>query len=178
MPQNKLTFSNILILLSIVFTLLIFMFDSLYLFWMNRAFFNAGMYHMWILQFFTSQFIHGWILHLLFNSLFIYYFWNILETIIGYKKMIVFFLWNTIFLWLLITFLWAWNTVGISWFALAVLTYYTLLLRQQKNPEYTGWITAIIINIAIGLSPGISFLGHLWGMIFGGIFFFLSQKKK
>lgn len=177
MSENKLSFSNTLILLSIFFTLLTFVFDGIYLFGMNGVFFNGAQYHMWFLQFFTSQFLHGSILHLLFNSIFIFYFWNILEEIIGYKKMIVFFIWNAVFLGLFITFLWGWNTVWISGFALAILTYYTLLLKSRNNPEYTGGITAIVINVAVGLSPWISFLGHFWGMIFWGIFFFFSQKR-
>jgi hypothetical protein len=34
------------------------------------------------------------------------------------------------------------------------------------------------VNIAIGLSPGISFFGHFWGMIFWAAWWYITQKKK
>ena len=178
MQQNKLSISNILILLSIFFTLLTFVIEDIYMFGMHRWFFDAGVYHVWLAQMFSSQFLHGSILHLLFNSIFIYYFWNILDNIIGYKKMLIFFISNALFVWVILTFFAGHTTtVGISSFALALLTYYTLLLKQRNNPEYTGGITAIVINIAIWLSPGISFLWHFGWMLFWAIFFFTQKKK-
>ncbi len=169
------TVSNILIVISIFFTALTFFFPNIYIFGMNNYFLSEWNYPLWFLQMFTSQFLHGWVLHLLMNSIFIYYFWNILELIIGQRKMILFFIFNSIFLGLFLTFMWAGNTVWISWFALAILTYYTIQLYSVKNPEYTGWLTAIALNILIGLSPGISFLGHLGGMIFWVIFWCINR---
>ncbi len=178
MQQSKLSLSNTLILVSIFFTVFSFVFPGIEkTFWMHSWFFYQWSYHIWLLQFFTSQFFHGDMLHLLFNGVFVFYFGNILESIIWYKKMLVFFILNSVFLWIVLTFLALWVTVWISWFALAILTYYTLLLKQRNNPEYKGGITAIVINIVIGLSPWISFLGHFGGMLFWTVFFF-SQKKK
>ncbi len=177
MPQNKISFSNILILLSFFATLAGIYNENLYQFGMNSYFFDQGIYHIWIIQFFTSQFLHGSFLHFLSNAIFIFYFWNILEQYIWKQTMIVFFVLSCIFLWVFLTVIWAYNTVWISWFALALLTYYTLLLWKKWNPEYTGGITAIVINIMIGFVPGISFWGHFWGMIFWGIYFFLSFKN-
>ncbi len=176
MWQNKFTVSNILIVISIFFTLLTAVYPDIYKFGMNDIFFDAQIYYIWMIQMFTSQFIHGGIIHLLMNAFFILYFWNVLEKIVWSKKMLIFFILNSLFLWVFLTFMWAGNTVGISWFALAILTYYTLLLKKRHNPEYRGGITAIIINILIWISPGISFLGHLWGMIFGAFFFFIIEK--
>ena len=178
MNQTKLTVSNILIAISAVFTLFAFANSNLYIFWMNDGFFQAGKYNIWIAQMFSSQFLHGSIMHIVANSFFILYFWNVLEKRIGAQRMLVFFITCSMFLGILITFLSGANTVWISGFALAVLTYYTLLLRQQWNPEYMWWVTAIVLNILIGLSPGISFLWHFWGMVYGFIFWSIGRKKK
>jgi membrane associated rhomboid family serine protease len=145
---------------------------------MNDVFFNAWMYHYWFLQMFTSQFLHGWITHLAMNAIFILYFWNVLEWIIWKNKMLLFFVSSSIFLWVFLTLLNTWNTVGISWFALAVLTYYTLLLWERWSPEYTGWLTAIVVNIVIWLSPWISFFWHFWGMIFWAIWWYMHRNHK
>jgi len=176
--QTKFSVSNTLILLSIFFTLLAFIFNNMYIFWMNDRFFQAGIYYIWPIQMFVSQFLHGNIMHLLFNSIFVYYFGNILESIIGSQKMLLFFILNTLFLGIVITFFGRATTVWISGFALAILSYYTLLLWQRNNPEYTGGVTAIVLNLLIGLSPWISFLGHFWWMVFWGLFWYISQKKK
>jgi membrane associated rhomboid family serine protease len=176
--NNTLSISNILILISIFFTALTFIYPNIYIFGMNDIFYSQWNYFFWFFQMFSSQFLHGSILHLFMNSIFIYYFWNILEIIIGQKKMVLFFVLNSIFLWIFLTYMQAWNTVWISWFALAVLSYYTLQLYWVKNPEYTGWITAIVLNIVIGFAPWISLLGHLWGMIFWAMFWIITHYKK
>ena len=176
--QQKWTLSNGLIAIAAIFTALTFIVPSIYRFGMNDIFFNAGMYHYWFLQMFTSQFLHGSIMHLAMNAIFILYFWNVLERIIWKRSMLIFFIGCSVFLWVFLTLLSAGNTVGISGFALAVLTYYTLILWKQGNPEYTGGLTAIVVNIAIGLSPGISFFGHFWGMIFWAAWWYITQKKK
>ena len=182
MPQNRLSFSNLLILLSLAATLAVTLYPELYKFGMNQYFLDQGIYHVWLIQFFTSQFLHGNFLHFLSNAVFIFYFWNILEQYIGREKMMLFFVGNSIFIGLGLTLLHAENTVGISGFALALLTYYTLLLWKKWNSQYTGWITAIIINIAIWFVPGVSFLGHFLGMVFWGMYFYfmyliLKNKK-
>lgn len=176
--QQKWTVSNGLIAISAIFTLLTFIIPSIYKFGMNDWFLNAGMYHYWFMQMFTSQFLHWWVMHLVMNAFFILYFWNVLESIIWKNKMLIFFISSSIFLWIFLTLLGAGNTVGISWFALAVLTYYTLILWKQWNPEYTGWVTAIVVNILIWLSPGISFFWHFWGMIFWALWWYMLENKK
>jgi membrane associated rhomboid family serine protease len=176
--QQKWTISNSLMIISVIFTLLTFVIPSIYRFGMNDVFFNAGLYYYWFIQMFTSQFLHGGITHLAMNAIFILYFGNVLERSIGKDKMLIFFISCSVFLWVFLTLLNTWNTVWISGFALAVLTYYTLMLWKKWNPEYTGWVTAIIINILIWLSPGISFFGHFGWMIFGALWWYFCEKKK
>ena len=175
---HKFTVSHGLIFASLFFTILTFFHIKIYQFGMNSLFFDAGVYNIWGLQMFSSQFLHGWILHFVMNAVFIFYFWNIVEQIMGSRKYFFFFIFNTVFLWVLITFLSQGNTVWISGFVLAVITYYTLHLWSQNNPEYTWWVTAIVINVAIGLSPWISFLWHFGWMVFGWVYWLFSQNKK
>ena len=176
--KNKLTISNILILLSAIFTLLVYLYPNLIVFWINKYFLLKWEYIIYFIQLFSWTFIHSWFLHLLTNSVFIYLFWNWLEYYIWKKKFLIFFLSSTIFLWLIISNLSNQNTVWISWFAMALLSYYTILLYSLKNPEYKWWITAIVINIWIWLVPWISLLWHLFGAIYWIIFFIITKSKK
>lgn len=177
MLYNKYSISHILIALSIIFTGLSLIYSDIYVLWMNTFFLEQWKYHIYVLQFFSSQFLHWWILHLFMNSVFIYYFGNIVETMLGRKKYILFFIFISIFNGLVLTFFNPFtNTVWISGFALAIITYYTLELRAQKNPEYTGWITAIIINIWLWFAPWISLIWHMFWAIGGAIFYALHRK--
>lgn len=142
---------------------------------MNRFFLENGAYHIYILQFFSSNFIHGWFLHLLMNSLFLYIFWNMVELMIGKKKFLLFFVFVCIINGLAITEFANGNTIGISGFAMALMSYYTLDLKSKNNEEYKGGLTAIFINIWIGLIPGVSLIGHLFWAIAGVIFYYINK---
>lgn len=169
--------SNILIIISSIFTFTALFNPDIYIFWMNDFYLNQGKYHLFFMQFFTSNFLHGSILHLLMNAIFLYYFWNIVEVLLGRKKYILFFLSSVFFIGISILLFGTWNTIWISGFCMALLTYYTFELKRKNNPEYKGGITAIIINVWIGLSPGISLVGHLFWAIYWFIFCKLIQKK-
>jgi hypothetical protein len=171
---NKLTFSNLLILLSAIFTIIWYYNQWFISEWSINNFYLEENISHYILQFFTGTFIHGWFMHFFMNSIFIYYFWNILEIIMWRNKFIIFFLTSVLFSWILLSYL-NWNsyTIWISWFVLAIITYYTLELKKQNNPEYKWWITAILINIWIGFYPWISLYWHLSWVIFWIIFFYI-----
>lgn len=171
MIQNKFTVSNTLMLISVFFTAISFIYRDILIFGMNDIFYSQWNYMYWFLQMFSSQFFHGSILHILSNAIFILYFWNVLERTIWKDRYILFFILCALFIGVVLTFLTNANTFWISWFALAVLTYYTLILWSKWNPEYTGWVTAVVINIAVWLTPGISFLWHFAGMVFWILFF-------
>ena len=173
--------SNILILISAIFTVFASLYPQIYMFWVNNTFLDAGQYHIFFIQFFTGTFLHGWLFHLFANSLFLYLFWNILEMLIWKNKFIIFFVFIVIFngVWLSI-FAWG-NTIGISGFCMALLSYYTLELRWRNNPEYKWWITALVLNVWIWFMPGISLLWHLFWAIWGVIFYYIMKeylKKK
>jgi len=175
--NNKtMSISNILILLSAIATITAYFIPAVYIFGINNIFLNEWLYHIYIIQFFTWTFLHWWIFHLLFNSIFIYFFWNIIEWIIWKKKYITFFIFTVFFNWILISLLSAWNTVWISWFCMALISYYTLELKSRNDPEYKWWITAIIINIWIWLSPWISLIWHLFWAI-AWVLYYLFNKR-
>lgn len=171
------TISNILIIISAILTMLSVFVWWLTNFWINHVFLWDSMYHLFFLQFFLYQFLHWGILHLMFNSIFIYIFWNWLEDLIWKSKYITFFVFNTFFVWTALFFLASWNTIWISGFCMAILTYFTLELYSKKNPEYKGWVTAIVLNIGIWFMPWISLIGHLFWAI-GWIIFYLFNRDK
>ena len=143
---------------------------------MDRSFLNAWNYVWFLTQFLLYQFLHGWAFHILANSLFIYIFWNQLESFIWNKKYIAFFALNAIFVWIALLFLSTWTTIWISWFAMAILAYITMELKRRKNPEYKAALLFLWINVAIGLTWNISFVWHLSWAVFWIIFYFYSTK--
>jgi len=170
------TVSNFLILLSFIWTILVIYNPNLYILWVNNSFLKEGLYHIYIIQFFTGTFIHGWFFHFFANALFLYLFWNILEIIIWRKKYIYFFIFIVIFNGLGLSLLESWNTIWISWFCMALVSYYTLELKSRNNPDFKWWILALMINIWIWLSPWISFMWHLLWAIWWVIFYLLNKK--
>lgn len=173
--NNKVTYSNILIVVSFIFTILVTFYPSLYVLGINNIFLEQWLYHIFIIQFFTGVFIHWWLLHLLANSIFLYIFWNIVEVIIWKRKLLLFFTFIVFFIGSLLSYFndW-WNTIWISWFCMALISYYTLELKSKNNPEYKWGITAIILNIIIWFVPGVSLLWHLFWAIWWIIFYYLN----
>jgi len=98
------------------------------------------------------------------------------ESIIGRSKFIVFFLFNALFVGISLLFYANGNTIGISGFAMAILSYVFLELKAQRNPEYRSAGVFLLINIAIGFTGNISLVGHLSGAIFGIIFYYLRNE--
>jgi len=173
--QNRFTISNLLIIISMIITFISFNYLDIIEFWMNIYYVNSWDYIHYILQYFLYNFIHWNYMHLFSNILFIYLFWNLVENIVTRNKYIIFFIFITIFNWILLSVFAEWNTIWISWFALAILVYYTLELKSLKNPEYKWWITAIIISIWIWFVPWISLLWHLFWAIWWAIFYYLNK---
>ncbi len=173
--KNKMTVSNILILISFIFTILATFYPNLYVLWVNTTFLSQWLYHIYIIQLFTWTFLHWWFFHFFANALFLYLFWNILELIMWRKKYIIFFIFIVFFNWIGLTLLDSWNTIWVSWFCMALISYYTLELKSKNNPDYKWWILALILNIWIWLTPWISLLGHLLWAIWWIIFYYLNK---
>lgn len=167
-----------MIIISFIFTLISLKNPEILVFWMNSYFIIIWNYLNLFFQFLIYSFLHWWFLHLIFNSIIIYIFWNKVEDIIWWKNYVIFFILTTIFNWIFILLLSNWNTIWISWFAIALLSFYTLKLYEVKNSEYKWWITAIIINVLIWFSSQISFIWHLFWAIFWVIYFYILKLKK
>ena len=173
----KYTISNILIIISIIFTIIGYFDYSFIQTWsINNFYLEKWNYFHFIIQFFSWTFLHAWIIHLLFNSIFIFYFWNAVEIMIWKIKYLIFFVLFVFFNWIILAYLEPNNyTIWISGFAMAILTYYTLELKSKNNPEYKWWITAIILNLWFWLMPQISFYWHLNWVIYWIIFYYLNN---
>ena len=173
--NNRFTISNILIWISAIATIIATLVPNVYIFGMNNSFLNEWLYHIYFIQFFTWSFLHGSFIHFAANSIFLYFFWNIVEWIIWRNKYIIFFLFVTVFNWVWLSLFADWNTVWISWFCMALISYYTLELKSKNNPEYKWWITALILNIWIWFIPWISLLWHLFWAV-AWILYYLITK--
>lgn len=174
--RKNYSISNLFIIISLLLTILLYFYPWLILFSNNRYFLYTWEYYYIPLQFIIGTFLHWSILHILFNSIFIYYFWNIVENIIWVNNYLKFFIFSIIFIWIWLLLSSSWNTIWISWFAMALLSYYTLELKSKNNPEYKWWITAIIINIVIWLDSNISMQWHiLWAIAWIIFYFFIND---
>lgn len=173
--RNK-TISNTLIILSTITTILTYIFPEVLYFGMNNWFVSAWNYLFFVIQIILYQFLHWGIIHLLSNSLFLYIFWNQLEFTIWKIKYLIFFILNSIFVAISLLVFSSWNTIWISGFAMAILTYIFLLLRKNNHPDYKWAGLFIVINIFIWIDSNISFIWHLSGAIFGLIFYFISES--
>jgi membrane associated rhomboid family serine protease len=179
MEKFKKSISNYLIALSIFITILSVPFPELLNYGMNSYNLSiTGNYLLLSLQFLLYQFLHWSILHILGNSIFIYIFWNQVEKLLWTKKYIIFFILNTIFTWAALLFLSSWNTIWISWFAMAVLGYMFMELRRINHPDYRWAGTFLVINILIWFTSNISLIWHLAGAIFGILYFYMLNSSR
>lgn len=171
--EFKKSISNTLIIIAAIVTIISMWFKMILHYGMSNEFLPSGDYIALLLQFLLYQFLHGGFWHLTSNSLFLYLFWNVIEKHLGATKYILFFLGNTIFVWVALLFLSQGITIGISGFAMAILAYYILELKRVWNPDYKWAITLLIINILIGFTSDVSFIWHFAWAIFGWIWYVL-----
>lgn len=174
---NNIPFSFKLIFISLIFTLWAYIKPDLYMFWLNHSFIDNWNYLVYSIQLFTSVFLHGDLIHFLFNSIFIYIFWTSLELLIWKKKFIIFFIFIVLFNGILLTYFTnsSVNTIWMSWFWMAIISYYVLELKSRNNNEYKWWITAIIINLLVWFMPWISLLWHLFWVIWWVIYYYYNK---
>lgn len=172
----KLTISNSLIIISLIFTLVSLQKPDLMIYWMNNIFLLEWKYINFVIQLCFYSFLHWGLLHLIFNSLFLYIFWNKIENEIWAKSFLIFFILTTLFNSFFILNFSNGNTVWISWFWMALLSFYTMSLYKIKNQDYKWWITAIIINIAMWFWTNISLIWHLFWAVFWYIYYIIYNK--
>lgn len=158
--------SYFLIFISIIIFGCSILFPEIYMFGINNHFLIQKDYSNIILQLILYNFLHGNILHLFFNILFLYYVGNKLEEIIGKINFIILFISSCIFIAVFIFYFWSGNTIGISWFLMTITTLYVYFLYKNANNDYKWGLTFIVIMIVYWLYPGISFLGHISWVLF------------
>ncbi len=163
----KQSLSHLLILIAIVIAFLGFMFPDLVgQYGMSGRYFATGDYISLLVQVLLFQFLHGWLLHLLANSYFLYTAWPEVEARMSRDSYTWFFITSTLFVaTALLIFVPESLTIGISGFCMAILSYLWIDLYTTRHPMAPQIFMMLAINIGIGLVPGISLVGHLAGAI-------------
>lgn len=169
--------SYMLILISIIVTLGVWSRASLMKYGFHREYYAEWQYIDFLKQFSLFQFIHGDILHIVMNSYFLYTAGPMLEKILGSMNFFIFFFTTTIFSVIaLYIFAPKSNTIGISWFCMAILSYLWIALYTLGDSSATSIGTLLLINIALGFAPGISLVGHASGALWGVIFWYITTN--
>lgn len=168
--------TNTLILLASIITTFVLLNPDYLKYWINDYFLSEWKYHIFTIQLFFWACMHGWIFHLLWNSIALFLFWNIVEKILWNIKYLLFILWILFFNGIIITILSNWNTVWLSWLVMALLWFYAVYLYKNNDKEYKWWITAMFLYTIIWLLPQVSFIWHLsWALLW--IFYWYVYYK-
>ena len=169
--------SYTLILISILVSLIVWQNKHLMQYGFHLDFYQRGDYWSFMKQIWLFQFIHGDILHLVMNCYFLYIAGPVLESSLWVMNFLIFFLSTTIVsVFGLYFFAPRSNTIGISGFCMALLSYLWITLYMVADPWASRIATLLVINIAFWFVPGISFVGHATGAIWGIAFWYITQN--
>lgn len=170
----KKLFSHQLILVSIIVSIIGFMMPKV----IDMYGFHVGESPtVLFVQVVLFQFLHGNLFHLFMNSYFLYSAGPIIESRMPRDRFIIFFIASTIFVASSLYFLSPnSNTIGISGFCMALLAYLWIDLRTIHHPMSGQVGFMLLINILLGLSSGISFVGHAAGAVLGIIWWQWRKK--
>lgn len=168
--------SHRLILIAVIISLFGFVFPSLIsFFWLHRIPFLLETTPSIFGQISLYQFLHGDILHILMNSIFLYQAGPEVETRMSRREFLLFFLGNTFFVALSLWFLSSGLTIGISGFCMALLSYLYMDLARVRHPMANQVLIMLVINIALWLTGNISFVGHAAGALWGIVWWYLRK---
>ena len=158
--------SHALIVVSVIVALLGFAFDDLIRYFGLHAIAIIPQTIPYIIgQLFLYQFLHGNMLHIFMNSYFLYSAGPEVESRMTRREFILFFLGNTLFVAVCLWFLSAGLTIGISGFCMALLSYLYMDLQSSRHPMASQILIMLVINILLGLTGNISFVGHAAGAV-------------
>ena len=171
----KKSLSHLLILISIAVSLFGFIDGSVIgTFGFRGLTFASGDIFAMLSQIVLFQFLHWGVLHLLLNSYFLYVAGPEIEARMSRSRYLWFFLSTTLFVAMGLYFFE--NpfviTIGISGFCMALLAYLWIDLTTTRHPMANQIGLILLLNIAFGLFGGISFYGHLFGAIWGLIWWY------
>jgi membrane associated rhomboid family serine protease len=154
--------SHLLILIAVIVSLLGFAFPILIqLFGLHQVGLKAATIPFLLGQLALYQFLHGNLLHLFLNAYFLYSAGPEVESRMSRREFLEFFLGGTLFvaasLWVLAPYS---LTIGISGFCMVLLSYLYMDLQHIRHPMAQQVLIMLIINILLGLTGNISFVGH------------------
>ena len=92
------------------------------------------------------------------------------------EKFIQFFIGCTLFVALALWFLSSGLTIGISGFCMALLSDLYMDLQAVRHPMASQILVMLVINIALGLTGNISFIGHAAGAVFGIVWWMWKRR--
>ena len=145
----------------------------------------------------TSMFMHGGIMHILFNMVSLFYFGPIIERAFGPVKFLILYIVSGIVGGLAF--------VGVSYMTMTISAvvgasgaifglfgaYGVLLLKERKHPvillappssqALISYFSLIVINILVSLTPGIAMESHIGGFVAGillGLVFYGAEVKR
>lgn len=169
--------SHALILISVIIATLWFIFPWLTaFFWLHAIPLIPETIPFAFGQLLLYQFLHGDILHIFMNSYFLYQAGPEVESRMTRKEFLYFFLGNSVFVAVALWFLSTWYTIGISGFCMALLSYLWMDLSTQRHPMANQILIMLVINILLGLTGNISFVGHFFGAVFGALWWYLRKQ--
>ena len=170
-------FSHLLIAISVGVAFLGFTFPVLKsYFWLHATPFQIDTLPFILGQILLYQFLHGDILHIFLNAYFLYQAGPEVESRMTKKEFKLFFLANTLFIALALWFLSRGNTIGISGFCMALLAYLYMDMRSVRHPMASQILIMLIINVLIGLTGNISFVGHAGWALFGMVWWIYRRR--
>lgn len=172
--------SHMLILVSCVVALVGFALPQVQMMFGFHRISLVGDGMIWLVgQLFLYQFLHGSILHLLLNAYFLYQAGPEVESRMSRSRFQLFFLANTFFVAIALWFLAPQSiTIGISGFCMALLSYLWIDLHTTRHPLANQILIMLVINIALGLTGNISFVGHFFGAVFGVVWWYGGRNLR
>ena len=179
--QFKLSAINLIIAINIV----IFFLFSNTLSNSNIFYLSPNNFYVW--QLVTYMFLHGSINHLLFNMFLLWMFGTQMESIWGFKKFIIYYLFTGVGSGFLIYIFGNFPTLGASGAIMAVLFAYGYIFPNQKVlfwfvPMQVKYCILILIGYELFMefldapNDQTSHIGHLGGMLIGYLYLKFSAK--
>ncbi len=170
--------SHMLIAVSVVVAMIGFMFPIIKgYFGLHAIIINEYTLPYIFWQILLYQFLHGDILHIFLNAYFLYQAGPEVESRMKRREFIYFFLGNTLFVAVSLWFLSSGNTIGISWFCMALLSYLYMDLQSTRSPMANQVLIMLLINVGLGLFGNISFVGHAAGAVFGILWWMMKKGR-
>ena len=112
------------------------------------------------------------------NAYFLYQAGPEIESRMSPMRYRAFFLLNTLFVAVCLWFFAPLSTtIGISGFCMALLSYLWVDLHTTHHPIANQILVMLVINIALGLTGNISFVGHASGAVFGLIWWYFRKRQ-